>query len=145
MVKFFGRAGFLALFFMLATGLFSANATAQGWHGGHHKAYVVGTVSSIDINGRSFTVANDNGDKTEVRVSPLTKFKLKSTDRRFKIRKHHSYVQFSDLKAGDWVRAKIYETQNAGWMTKDVHIYVDSTMTGFVDPTRPGNSSGRGR
>ena len=137
MRKFFSRTGFAALLILLATGLFSTSAMAQKWHKGHYQAYVLGTISSINPNGRSFTVVNEMGEKTEVAVSPQTKFKLKNTDPRFRGKKHDIYVHFSDLRVNDWVRAKIFETHNAGWQTKDVHIFVDNAMTRFVDPTRP--------
>jgi len=138
MKNFFGKTGLVSLLMAVAFGLCNTQALAKPpKHGDEAKtAYVVGTVASINASGGSFTVANKKGEKTNVEVSPRTKFKLKSTDPRYKGKKYDTDVQFSDLKVNDAVEAKIYETQNAGWQTKHVHIFVEDTTPRVVNPTR---------
>ena len=85
------------------------------------KVYVIGTVESIDLAKKTFTIVGRDGSKTILDVNPRTEFEIK----RGKSSPRDFFMDFADLKVNDWIQAKGYPTQNGGLYLKDVDVFRD--------------------
>ena len=106
----------------MASALMSFTPQAQAKDGNEDKeneARIVGTVSSIDLEKKAFTVSNAEGVQTIVLVAPDTKFKVKQDNGA----KTDTRAALSDLKVNDWVKVKTEQTLNAGPLAHGVKIY----------------------
>lgn len=121
MKRFLATSGAaLSLLAVLTFGVFGSHALARDGHKGNkNKTYIVGTVESIDMQKKTFTVVNSDGMKTVVAVTPDTEFEVE----RGKGNLGDFFAKFSDLRVNDWVKAKSYQTLNAGPLAREVEIY----------------------
>ena len=130
MNRFFSASSLSALLLSLFLGLsFSGSALARDrdhdreerHEGKSEKVYTIGTVESIDLEKKTFTVVNRDASKTIREVSPKTDFEMK----RGKGKPGDFFMKFADLKVNDWIQAKGYPTQNGGLYIKDVDVFRD--------------------
>lgn len=99
---------------MIAVMCFASQANADG---DARKKVAFGTVSTVNVTDKSFSIRGDDGELYQFYVNPKTEIEVK--------RKHwfDSDIKLSDMELGNWVKVEYFMMKPTHLIADEVNVY----------------------